>query len=340
MPATSVMPAALRGAVEAELADARGARTTSDARRLSDRYLADRPADRPIVASPDDAAAYVTARMPATFAAVAFALAQVRDAVPHLAPRSLLDLGSGSGAATWAAWDVFGSLERADLLDYSRPMLAAAERMLAHADLAVTTTLADASATHPTAASPSDPTHDLAVAAFVLSEITTAQRTAVVERLTAAASGAIVVVEPGTPAGFRRVLAVRDQLLAAGWRVVAPCPHSGACPLAGDDADWCHAAVRLERSRAHRQAKAGERSFEDEKLAYVAAVPPDSPDAADLPAARVLRHPQTHPGHIRLELCTAAGEHERAVVTKRDKEAFRAARKVEWGQAWRTGPRA
>ena len=84
-----------------------------------------------------------TTRMPATFAAVSFALDQLADAVPGLAPRTLLDLGCGTGAATWAAWAEFDSLTGADLVDYSRPMLASAERLLATTELTVTTTLAD-----------------------------------------------------------------------------------------------------------------------------------------------------------------------------------------------------
>lgn len=367
MPATSTMPAPLRAAIDAELAGLTPSRTEAGARRLSNRYLADHPADAPIVATDEDVAAYLTTRMPATFAAVSFALDQVRDAAPGLAPRSVLDLGSGTGAATWAAWDTFGDLERADLVDYSTPMLGAARRMLAASDLTVTTSLGDAGAASRRAATAGEaetagtgtPTHDLAVAAFVLSELTTAQRTAVVERLTSAASQCVLVVEPGTPAGYRRILTVRAELIEAGWRIVAPCPHEHVCPLAqgagsaagsaagavagSDTTDWCHAAVRLERTAAHRRAKGGERSFEDEKLAYVAAVPPRPSDDSDrdprlpldLPAARVLRHPQTRPGHIRLELCTSDGAHESTTVTKRDKDAFRAARKVEWGQAWR-----
>lgn len=357
MPAASTMPATLRRAIDDELAHLRAAggdrpsRTDVSARRLSARYLADHPADSPIVATDDDAAAYLTTRMPATFAALDFALAQFADAVPDLAPRSVLDLGSGTGAATWAAWAAFDTLERADLVDYSRPMLASAARLLATTELAVTTTLADTGGRGARAAGAggsggaAGPTHDLAVAAFVLSELTPAQRDALIDTLATAAAQAVIVVEPGTPAGYHRILAVRERLVARGWRLAAPCPHELTCPVLARDGDWCHAAVRLERTRAHRLAKGGERGFEDEKLAYVAALPPlgsgdDCADAADglvvdPPAARVLRHPQTQAGHIRLELCTAEGEHARLGVTKRDRTAFRTARKVEWGQAWR-----
>lgn len=341
MPASFAMPAPLRAAIDAELASLRTTRTEASARRLSDRYLADRPATAPILVTDDDAAAYLTTRMPATFAAIGLALEQLHDAVPSFAPTALLDLGSGTGAATWAAWEVFETLTQARLEDYSKPALDAAQRMLESTDLTVTTRLADAAvdqSAQVTSAAPAHPV-DLALSCYVLSELTETQRSAVVNRLMAAAirgdlgreSGAVVVVEPGTPAGYQRILAVRDQLLAAGWAIAAPCPHQGLCPVSTRPGDWCHAAVRLDRSRAHRQAKGGERGYEDEKFAYVAAVrglPLESP------AARVLRHPITRPGHITLDLCRDDGSAALATISKRDGSAFRAARKVEWGEAW------
>ena len=342
MPATYLMPAPLRAAIDAELASLNTSRTEASARRLSDRYLADHPASTPLLSTNDDAAAYLTTRMPATFAAIGLALEQLHDVVPTFAPTTLLDLGSGTGAATWAAWDVFDSLTHARLEDYSRPALAAADRILEATDLTVTTRLADAaqhSASSGGASTPANqqPPVDLALSCYVLSELNETQRSAVVHRLMAAAneseSAAVVLVEPGTPAGYQRILIARDQLLAAGWTIAAPCPHQGVCPVSARPGDWCHAAVRLDRSRAHRQAKGGERGYEDEKFAYVAAVrglPLDTPDA------RVLRHPITRPGHITLDLCRSDGSAGPATISKRDGAAFRAARKVEWGEAWGT----
>lgn len=348
--------------------------TAARAQRLSRRYLADHPADAPIIADAPDAAAYLTTRMPATYAAARFALGELAAAVPSLEPVSLLDVGAGTGAATWAAWDTWPSLERAELRDYSAPALAAAERLLRASGLAVETHLGDAARPTPTHAAPaperrpdesatpgpatptstaSEPTAprpappapaldvdvDVALTAYVLSELTEAQRAAVVATLTARARDAVVIVEPGTPAGYRRILAVRDALLAAGWTLAGPCPHALACPVASREGDWCHAAVRLPRTREHRVAKGGELSYEDEKLAWVAAVrdPARHPVRHD---ARVLRHPATHPGHVRLELCTPSGERVERTVSKRDKAAFRAARKVEWGETWGETPAA
>jgi len=137
-----------------------------------------------------------------------------------------------------------------------------------------------------------------------------------------------VVVEPGTPAGYRRVLAARAQLLAAGATLAAPCPHERACPWAGTD-EWCHFAVRLPRSAAHRRAKSAELAYEDEKFAYVAVVR----DGAEPTSARVLRHPQARPGHVLLQLCRTDGIHPET-VSKRDRDRYRRARKVSWGESF------
>ena len=95
--------------------------------------------------------------------------------------------------------------------------------------------------------------------------------------------------------------------------------------------DWCHFAVRLDRSRAHRQSKHAALGWEDEKFAYVVAVR----DAALLRAraeARVIRRPRKETGHVRLALCAAAGLTD--VVVPRRTANYRAARDASWGDAW------
>src|SRR5262249_30877357 len=109
---------------------------------------------------------------------------------------------------------------------------------------------------------------DLVVASYMIGEIGDAERTALAEAMWAKTRDTLLVVEPGTPAGYARIIALRAQLIAAGAHVVAPCPHDGACPLVAPD--WCHFSQRLQRSRAHMQLKGAEVPFEDERFAYVA----------------------------------------------------------------------
>ena len=139
----------------------------------------------------------------------------------------------------------------------------------------------------------------------------------------------LAVVEPGTPRGFAAVLAARTRLLEAGWHVVAPCPHEHACPLAAVG-DWCHLAVRLDRTALHRRLKGGSLGHEDEKLAYVVATREEVTPVA----ARVLRHPVKRKGLVQLELCRADGTAGRELVTRRDPARYRVARDVAWGDGW------
>jgi ribosomal protein RSM22 (predicted rRNA methylase) len=69
-----------------------------------------------------------------------------------------------------------------------------------------------------------------------------------VRRNTATATG-LIWVESATHDNARRLVEeVRDKLLATGdWSVVAPCTHSGACPMleASRERHWCHHFARV-----------------------------------------------------------------------------------------------
>ena len=130
----------------------------------------------------------------------------------------------------------------------------------------------------------------------------------------------------GWHAGYRRVLAARTLLVAEGGFTVAPCPHDADCPLAGDD--WCHFATRLPRGEAHRAVKRVARGFEDEKFSYVVV----SRSLVERAAARIIRPPLVRSGHVYLDTCERQGI-ARRIVTRRDKDAYRAARKLGWGDA-------
>src|SRR6185312_7664120 len=103
---------------------------------------------------------------------------------------------------------------------------------------------------------------------YVLAELREEAVAATARHLWSMATGMLVLIEPGTPAGFARIRAARAALIAAGAHVAAPCTHNKNCPMQGDD--WCHFSVRLARSRDHLIAKAARVPFEDERYAYIA----------------------------------------------------------------------
>src|SRR6202035_826189 len=229
-----------------------------------------------------DALAYALARMPATYAAVTASLNALREIVPDFAPKSLLDIGAGPGTATWAAAEAFSSLHSFHLVDASRAL-----RALALDLVGGSARLRDLDYLHgeARAALADAQTADLVVASYMIGETGETERSALAELMWTKTRDTLLIVEPGTPAGYARVIAVRERLIASGAHVAAPCPHDSRCPLQAPD--WCHFTQRLPRSRAHRLLKSAELPFEDEKFAYVALIraPP-----AQRPA-RVLAQP-------------------------------------------------
>ncbi|GHF32711.1 rRNA methyltransferase [Streptomyces mashuensis] len=299
--------------------------------RLIAHYRGQTPTHTPVLRDRSDVAAYAAYRMPATFEAVRAALEAFRDRLPGWVPASHADIGGGTGAATWAvaaAWPEGG--RTTTVLDWAEPALAlGAELARAAHDPALRAATWHRQAIGRDLALPAGT--DLVTISYVLKELTDADRRSVVDAA-AAAAHAVVVVEPGTPDGHLRITEARDRLVAAGFRVVAPCPHSAACPIA-PGTDWCHFAARVNRSSLHRQVKGGSLPYEDEKFSYVAAVRPGAGDATG-EGGRVIRRPQTRKGQVLLDLCTDGDGLTRETVTKRHGALYRAARDTDWGDAW------
>ncbi len=309
---------ALRGVDERKL--------TRATETLVARYRSVAPAGAPILASDDLVAAYAAYRMPATHAALARILQDV--AGTGFAPRRMLDLGGGTGAAAWAAAAVFGSLESIVVLDQVDEALALGRRLVSEAPSGA---LAGARFERALAGRWPDLEADLVTISYVLSELEARAQSRLVED--AMARGAVVVVaEPGTPDGYARILRVRDTILAAGWSLLGPCPHTASCPLA--PGDWCHFAARVNRSAEHRRIKGGELSYEDEKFSWVAGassrVALDRSSAATVPA-RVLRHPVKRKGFVELQVCRPDGTSGREVISKKQGDRYRKARDTGWG---------
>jgi ribosomal protein RSM22 (predicted rRNA methylase) len=167
---------------------------------------------------------------------------------------------------------------------------------------------------------------DLVIASYMIGEIGDAEQKALADLMWQKTTDTLLVIEPGTPAGYARIISLRERLIAAGAHVTAPCPHDGKCPLVPPD--WCHFTQRLQRSRAHKQVKGVELPFEDEKFAYVALT--RAPVARR--ASRVLAQPVVTKVEVSTKLCTPAG----LALTKTPRRAkvdYARARRWRWGDA-------
>ncbi|WP_330176098.1 small ribosomal subunit Rsm22 family protein [Streptomyces sp. NBC_01498] len=336
LPTAEALRAALAGLLDG-LPPSQAARSVE---RLITNYRGVTPTGAPLLRDRSDVAAYAAYRMPATFEAVRSALDALAEAAPGWAPGSHVDVGGGTGAAVWAAEAVWADGDASGdgggdggpagrtttVLDWAEPALALGRELAAGSGAPALRTAAWTRTR--IAEGLTLPACDLVTVSYVLNELTDADRAALVTEA-ARAGQAVVIVEPGTPDGYRRVIEARSLLIGAGLRVAAPCPHSGACPI-GSGTDWCHFAARVSRSSLHRQVKGGSLAYEDEKFSYVAATRFDARPVQ----ARVTRKPQTRKGQMLLELCTETDGLRRETVSKRHGPLYRAARDVSWGDAW------
>lgn len=268
------------------------------------------------------ALAYALARMPATYAACVRSFDLVAQRLPDFAPAVCLDIGAGSGSATLAAASVWPQLQRARLVEPNAALADIAVDLLAVAstlDVGVLGPALDAMA-------PAAAVHaDLVTLSYVLAEQPLSEVGRFVASIIRHVGSLIVVVEPGTPAGYARVLAAREALIAAGLKIVAPCPHAEACPL--PTGDWCHFSVRLQRTAAHMQLKDASVPFEDERFSFIAAVR----DGAAMPAAaRLIRPADIEKGFADLAVCATAGLATRR-IRRRDAAAYKSAKRLVWG---------
>ena len=270
-------------------------------------------------------AAYLISRLPATYAVVSHLLREVKERIPELDIESMLDLGTGPGTAMWAAGEHFSGLSRIVGVEDVADWIEVGKRLAQAAKL---DSIRSAEWRQGSVMQPrfSD-TFDLVTISYVLNELRTGDAASLAHNAWNHARKVLLIIEPGTPAGFERIREARQELIAKGAYIVAPCPHEAECPMR--DRNWCHFAERLERSPEHRQAKMAALGYEDEKYSYVAV----ARDVVPLPSARILRHPRKHSGHVELELCTPQGL-KRETVSKKQGGKYKQARKADWGDAF------
>lgn len=314
------LPPALRASLAALAGRFQGRALAGASARLSADYRAGRGTR---FSSAVDVAAYATTRLPATYAAVAAVLAET-VARTGFQPASVLDLGCGPGTASWAAVETFPSIASIRLVDAHAGMIALGQELARAGPPPLReagwtrSAMADALA----AGAPAD----LVIASYALNEIDDGSLGGIAASLLSRSTGLVVVVEPGTTAGFAIIDRVRASLIAAGARILAPCPGNGACPVRPPD--WCHFSVRLPRLRAHRAAKGADAPFEDEPFAYLVAA--RSGVAGEPAAARILRPPRATKAGTDFVLCSGEGA-TTVHVPNRDRQTSRLTRRLGWG---------
>lgn len=263
--------------------------------------------------------AYLAVRMPATYAAIRSALNECALRLADWQPRSMVDIGAGPGTGGWAAAEQFPSLQSLCNVEQSQPMIEIGKRLSGQSPDPF---VREAEWTLPNRI----PRADLTLLSYVVGEMTPVDRVDLLKKIWNQDSQVFVIIEPGTPAGFQRILEVRDWALAQGAYLIAPCPHSKKCPM--QPPRWCHFPARVDRTRLHKLLKGGTLGYEDEKFSYLAfgKIP------IRFPAGRVVENPKKNKGYVQLPLCIDGNLKE--VVVSRKTNEYRLARDVKYGDSW------
>ena len=274
---------------------------------LSKRY---REGQKPYLRTVEDRHAYLVTRLPATQAALRRVFEELKEKPLY----TYLDIGAGPGASWEPAQEVWPMLEKATFVELDSEFVRLGKKLLQNRPIEWKLQ----SATH----LEEMPIHDLVLFSYSWGEI---KSPAVLQRAWNLCRQFLVIVEPGTPRGYEAMLEARDSLVAQGGVVFSPCPHSQKCPWQGTR-EWCHFAIRLERSREHQWAKEGSLGYEDEKFSYVivSKTPPDPF------FGRLVKDPLKRKGHTLLTLCTKNGI-ETKIISKKQKDLFKMVNKSKWG---------
>ena len=289
-----------------------------DAQNVSDRYRKNEGIGKRLLTKESEAVSYAISRMPATYAAVSSVLEQILDSY-HESLTSIIDVGAGTGAAVWAINDRTTSND-IKCLEREESMISIGKKLMENTDLNDVKwdkfdILKDDIKEN----------GDLVISSYMINELPKEEREKAVKKMWNATNKLLVIIEPGTPAGFANILEIRNNILNLGGNIVAPCCSIGKCPIAKDD--WCAFYTRIARSSIHRQAKNGTLGYEDEKFSYIAF----SKVPVDNKGERILRHPQINSGYVKVKVCTANGIEEKT-YSKKDKEIYKKVRKMNAGQ--------
>jgi ribosomal protein RSM22 (predicted rRNA methylase) len=273
--------------------------------------------------------AYAICRMPATFAASLQALVHVQHVIPSFAPLSMLDLGCGPGTALLSSFLTFPSLQKGVGLERSPDFCGIAENLFAA--LPAVMPFCHVVRRDLEREGEVEGSFDLMTAAYAMGELSSKSQERWL-RVAKERSKVLVLVEPGTPAGWECLMRCRDILLSMGASILAPCPHAQQCPFVGTGA-WCHEAVRLQRTSLHRRLKSGQLGYEDEKLSYLA-VTFDASLPRVVPPCRIVHAPRHRHGHTHVVLCTyRGGPLESTIISRKHKELYRLTREAKWGDS-------
>ena len=312
------IPKGLKDSINRLLSENKASNIIENAQTISNRYRKNDGKGKRLLTNESEAVSYVISRMPATYAAVYSVFKQIL-ANYNEKMTSLLDVGAGTGAGTWAVNEI-ENMSQITCLEREKSMSNIGKKLMKNTaldnvqwksyDILQDEIVEKA---------------DIVLTSYMINELSEQEREKAVLKLWQATDKLMVVIEPGTPEGFKNILNIRNLIKEQGGYIVAPCCCNDECPI--KENDWCAFYARVARSSIHRQAKGGNLGYEDEKFSYIAF----SKMPVEITGERILRHPQINSGFVKVKLCTADGIQEKT-YSKKDGEIYKKIKKLDAGE--------
>lgn len=313
------LPKKLNEAIQNFSASLKHADIINNSKIISDRYRFETGSNKRLLKSSTEAVSYAISRMPATYSACYSALEHTFNLIQQK-PKNILDVGAGTGAASWAVSQLT-DLNSITCLERESAMLELGGQLMKYISIDNKNIkwqqydlLKDSIAAN---------NYDLVIASYVLNELTLNDQKIAVKKLWNATDDLLIIVEPGTPKNYEQIKNLRKILISLGGNLIAPCAHCGECNI--KVGDWCSFSVRVNRSKIHMQSKSGIMSYEDEKFTYLAFSKKQKPKQI----TRVIRHPQYRPKVVELEVCSKDGI--KSICITKSNKIYKKARDLKHG---------
>ncbi|MEI8320562.1 MAG: small ribosomal subunit Rsm22 family protein [Alphaproteobacteria bacterium] len=261
---------------------------------------------------------YCFGRLPATLGVLEKVLTEYKT-LTQRSVESVTDLGCGPGASAFILHDIFPDLKSILCVENNPHMFQMAQKL--------TQDMTDVVLTHEDIKTCRVAPTDVCLFSYSLGELTPIEQKLALEKAWIQSTQALIVIEPGTPQGFKTQAYLRQLLIEKGAHILAPCGHNAPCPLLKDPTDWCHFPQKIMRNQEHQILKKGSLPYELEKYTYLIAI--KTPVILD--KKRLIRSPLKNHGHITLDLCTESDLLRQTLTKSKNKQDYKRARHLNWG---------
>ena len=292
-----------------------------DYKEISSKYRAEKINSSAVVSTDKQALSYLSSRMGETSVIIDDVFSKLNYLIDiNEEINSVLDLGSGTGSVFWAL-DNFASKLDITAVEMQESMIKYSKLLSKNLDFNIEYLNADVTSSKVKGLK----NFDLVIESFMLNEMKESDRRITLDLMCEKSNKYIVLIEPGTPNSYEKMMKDREYLLSKNLKLLSPCPHKEKCGLKDD---YCNFSVRVNRTKESRRIKDATLNYEDEKYFYLIF---SKVDVGLNINSVVLRKPVYRKNLVELKLCNKDSSVMQTIVTKNNKESYQKSKKLKHG---------